>query len=336
AYEAARTDANQRFQGAGRPGADTDCGRVFILLGAPDEVMAGTEPGGRKLESAKLAREAQTWTYRDRPGMKFKDGKVQIAFDESCMLPQGARFGEQLNAVAASKIVNPNLDYRKTADGHVVKLEEQLPKPTPIMALLKQPRQDFAAEVEQSVVMRSADGATYVAGLVRVDPALLSTDGQAATAVVGVQAVADGKTAASTEREMRVELAPGAKAVHYSWGLALRPGDYELRVGVLDPKTGKGSATVQKVSAPDFGAEQFSMSPLVLLEDIEQGPAGPQHHLSAFQFGDMRMKPRFGNVYAPADAVTLIAFVYAAQMPPAADPATPAKPSLTATFTVLK
>ena len=47
--------------------------------------------------------------------MKFKDGQVQIAFDEDCQLPQGARLGEQLERVAEGKIVNPNLDYREGA-----------------------------------------------------------------------------------------------------------------------------------------------------------------------------------------------------------------------------
>lgn len=327
AYEAARTEANKRFAGAGRAGSDTDCGRVFILLGPPDEAIAGVGTSGRKLEEAKLIRESQTWVYRDRPGLKFKDGHVEITFDDTCSLPQGARMGEQLARIAESRIAHPNIDYRKGADGHIVKLADQLPKPSPVMALLKAPRKDFPVALENDLVLRTPDGATYVAGLVRVDAGVLAANSQA---VIGAQAVAaDGRVAATQEREVTVQ--PGADGAVVSYGMSLKPGDYTLRVGVLDPKTNKGTAIEQPLKVPDFGAEELSLSPLLVLQDVQETAADPKAALSAFQLGTTRLVPRFGNVFTPADNVTLLGFIYGGK----AD-ATTGKPRVTATFTILR
>lgn len=326
-YEAARADANQRFAGAGRPGADTDCGRVYILLGKPDEASTGTGPGGTKLESPRLVRASQTWTFRDRPGMKFKDGQIQITFDETCALPQGARLGEQMARLAEGRIAHPNIDFKKGADGKIVKLEDQLPKPTPVMALLKAPRQDFPAAVENDLVLRTPDGATYIAGLVRVDQGALPPDAQV---MVGAQAVtADGKVAATTEREASVQ--PGPDGTVVSYGMALKPGEYTLRTGILDPKTNKGSAVVTPMSVPDFGAEELALSPLLVLKDVQEAPADPKDPLAAFQLGTTKLVPRFGNVFTKDDAVVLLGFIYGGKV----DEAT-GKPSLTATFAILK
>src|SRR5687767_1068867 len=95
-YDKARADADTRYRVAGQVGSATDCGRVFILLGAPDDVKKETAQ-----EEATLVRRApETWTFRDREGFKFKDGQIQISFDEECRLPQGARLGDQLNRLA--------------------------------------------------------------------------------------------------------------------------------------------------------------------------------------------------------------------------------------------
>jgi GWxTD domain-containing protein len=325
-YEAARNDANTRFNGTGRPGAETDCGRVFILLGPPDEVVADSAPT-KKLEGARLLRENTTWTFKDRPGMKFKDGQIQIGFDASCALPQGARLGEQLARVAENKVAHPNIDYKKGADGKIVKLEDQLPKPSPVMTLLKTPRQDFAAAIEQDLVLRTPDGATYVAGLLRVDQGVLPAD---ARVMVGAQAVtADGKVAATSEREAGVQ--PGPDGTVVSYGMALKPGDYTLRTGILDPKTNKGSAVVQPLKVPDFGAEETALSPLLVLKDVQEAPGDPKDPLAAFQLGTTKLVPRFGNVFTTTDSVVLLGFIYGGKIDEASG-----KPSLVASFTILK
>jgi GWxTD domain-containing protein len=324
-FNKARLDAETRFKGAG--GAGSDCGRVYLLLGAPDDI--------KREQNAEISvrRAPETWVYKDRPGLTFKDGQMQVSFEEGCQLPAGARWGDQLNRVAEGKVVNPNIDFKKGADGKLVKLADQLPKPSPIMALLKAPRQDFPAKAESIAFLRSQEGATYVAGLVRVEGAALGLNAgqKAAKAVVGVQALdAGGKALASLEHEVQGDVAADGSFVA-SYGVTLKPGDYTLRVGLLDPKSNKGSVAEQPLKMPDYTGEQLSLSPLMVVRDVQEAPPNPSDPMAAFQFGSMRMQARFGNVFTKEDTVTLLGFIYN----PAVDQAT-GKPSTTASFTIQK
>jgi GWxTD domain-containing protein len=322
-FTKARAEAENKFKGSG--GADSDCARVMLLLGPPDDI--------KKAQGSELSvrRGPETWTYRDRAGLKFKDGQIDIGFDEGCQFPAGARWGDQLNKVAEGKVVNPNIDYRRGADGKLMKLVDLLPKPSPVMALLKAPRQDFPLNAQTHTFLRSPGGATYVAGLVRVDGSSLSAEAGKAKAVVGLQVVdGGGKAQASSEREVVGEVNPDGSFVA-SYGVALKPGDYTLRVGVLDPKSNKGTVAEQPLKTPDYAGEELTLSPVLVLRDVQEVAANPQDPMAAFQFGPMRFLARFGNTFAKDDAVTLLAFIYN----PKVDDAT-GKPSTTASFTILR
>ena len=134
--------------------------------------------------AAPASRAPQIWTFRDRPAMKFQGGQVQIEFDENCQLPQGARLGDQLNRIAEGRIVKPDLNYRRGGDNKIVKLVDQLPKPTPVMALLKAPRQDFTTAAEANMFLRTTGG-TYVAGLVHAPAGTVAVQDQAGKKVGG-------------------------------------------------------------------------------------------------------------------------------------------------------
>jgi len=330
-YEKTRGEADNRYRIAGTPGSQTDCGRVYILLGPPDEVKKG-----EATDAAVPGRRApETWTYRDRPGFKFgPTGEIQLGFDETCTLPQGNRMGEQLNRLAEAKVVSPNIAYRRGADGKI-RLADQMPKPSPANALLKAPRQDFPISAEPTMFLRGQDGASYVAGLVKGDASALTLKDAAgkktAKVVVGVQAVDDaGKSAGTTEREINVDVAPDSSYVA-SYGMALKPGAYTMKVAVLDPQTGKGSVATLPVKLPDYDTEGLTLSPLLVLRDVADMPANPQDALAAFQLGPMRFIPHYGNVFSPDDSITLLTFLYN----PKVDVAT-GKPSTTASFSILK
>ena len=121
-YQKAVAEADLKYKVPGRAGSATDCGRVFILLGKPDEIKkedTTVSPGLRPTE---------TWTYKDRPNQTYTGGKAEIVFDSECRFPMGSRVNEQLNRIAESKIAHPNIDYRLDKNGRLVKLAELLPK----------------------------------------------------------------------------------------------------------------------------------------------------------------------------------------------------------------
>ncbi|HEX6739709.1 MAG TPA: hypothetical protein VF310_15620, partial [Vicinamibacteria bacterium] len=116
-----------------------------------------------------------------------------------------------------------------------------------------------------------------------------------------------------------------------SYGMALKPGDYTLRVGVLDPKSNKGAVAEQPLKMPDYAGEELALSPVLVLRDVQEAEPNPTDPMAAFQFGTMRMLARYGNTFTKEDQVTLLAFIYN----PKVDDAT-GKPSTTASFTILK
>jgi len=328
-FEQARAEADTKLTTGGRPGSSTDCGRVYLLLGPPDEVKkdGGPETPGR--------RGPETWVYsKDRPHVKFTSGAAEFSFDAECQLPQGARMGEQLNRVAQNRIAHPNIGYPKGSDNRLVKLADQLPKPTPVRALLKEPRQDFTLSAQPKMLLRSPGGeATYVAGLVKgVVPGAVTEEAggnRALRVIVATEATDEsGNVSVSPDREVMVELAPDGSFV-VSYGIALKPGRYTLRVAALEPKSGKGSVTTAPLEVTDFGTDELSMSPLLALKDIQEGQtASPQDPFADFALGTTRLVPRYDNVFSTSETLTLLGVVYNAQRD------ANGKPSMTASFLI--
>jgi GWxTD domain-containing protein len=319
----------ERFKGGGRPGSATDCARVYVLLGEPDETKRelpsdGSVPG-------------QVWTYKDRPGFTFQGGQIQVPFGADCSLPEDSGFAEQLDRPAEARIVSPNIGYKTGSDGRLIKLAAQLPKPSPAQSLLKEPRKDYALAAENKLVMRGREGATYVAGLVRGDSAGLDVQdagGQKRVAVVVAAAALDaaGNVLASQEQETRIEVASDGSFVG-SYGLTLKPGAYTIRAGALDPKTGKGSVSEATVEAKDLaGGGELTISDLVVLLDVVQKQAqDAADPLAAFFMGTAQLVPRFGNAFRASESIQVLGLVYNGK----ADPAT-GKSNVACRFTVLR
>lgn len=306
-FEAAKAEIDRQIRIAGRAGSTTDCGRVFILLGKPDEVQkdqVGDNPG---------IRQPETWVYKDGPNRVYQGGKAVIAFDSECKAAPGV--AEQLNRVAENRIVHPNIDYR-VKDGKLTKLLDLLPKPSAAQALLKEPRQDFPL-TSQVQFLKVQDGASAILGLVRGDAAGLTVADaggkKTVKVVVAAQAVGeDGKVAAFAEDPRVAEVVDGSFIASYR--LVLKPGKYTLRAGALDEKAGKGSLAATPIDVPDLNKGEFSMASLIILHGIddlpENAPADDQNAYAAYVLPKARLLPLFGNVLTKKDSPMFFYQVY--------------------------
>jgi len=308
-YQKLVAEVDPRFKAAGRPGSQTDCGKIYILLGAPDAV--------KKEQSAEVAfRQPETWTYKDRPNMTFKGGSMEIPLDGTCMLPQGNRFGDQLNRLAEFKVVQTNLSYKFDPKGALVKLQDLLPKPTPVQALLKEPRKDFEMAAKPIMEIRSQDGASvFVAGLIQGDATGLTVSEvggkKVAKVVVSVHTSdKEGRVLKSQDREVTAEV-DGGKFVS-AFGMPLRPGDHVMKIGAIDPKSSKGAVAELAIKTQDYGAE-LTVSPVMVLADILEGAAPVKDDpYFEFIFGATKFVPHYGNVFKKSESVTLLAAIYGA------------------------
>jgi GWxTD domain-containing protein len=309
-YEKLKAQIDAAYKTA-LPGSQTDCGRAHVLLGAPDAV--------RKEQGTEIDigfRAPETWTYKDRPGMTFTGGSIQIAFDNQCRLPQRNKFNEQLDRVAETKIVQPNLTYTKDGKGQLVKLADQLPKPTPVQALLKTPRTDFPMTAQSVMEIRSQDGTSvYVAGLVRGDASAVTVGdagGQKVAKVVVATHTTDaeGRVQKSQDREVAAVVSDGGFVAGF--GMALRPGEHVFRIGVVDPKSGKGAVAELPVKTQTYGAE-LVLSPVLVLAEIQDNIAKTNDEpFAEFVFGTTRFVPRYGNAFRQSEAVNLLCAIYGA------------------------
>jgi GWxTD domain-containing protein len=327
-YTAARNEANTQIRVPGKLGADTDCGRTLILLGKPDDVRksSGGDTG---------ARGPETWLYKDRPGQTFTGGKAEMQFDADCVGPAG--FNDQLNRVAEGKIAQPNINYRFGPDKHLVKLADQLPKPSPAQALLKTPRQDFPMSTQASF-LKVQDGGTALLGLVKGDAtglAVADVGGKKTVkVVVAAQAVnEEGKVAAFSEQPTNAEVDPDGSFLA-SYRMQLKPGKYKLEAGALDEKNGKGSLATMPVEVPSFSQDELTATVIILrnVEDIPEGTKpDEQQAYASFELGRARLIPYFGQTLTKKDTPAFFYQYYDAQV----DPAT-GKASGMAALSVLK
>ncbi|HJS58027.1 MAG TPA: GWxTD domain-containing protein [Vicinamibacteria bacterium] len=325
-YRQAAAEADRRFTAQGKKGSQTDCGRSFILLGEPAEAKKDTnqptEGGGRAPE---------TWTYK---GANFQGGQAVISFDPGCMA--GPNMRQQFDRVAENKVKHPNLEYRTGADGKLVKLQDQLPKPSPMQALLKAPRQDFPVAAQFSFVGVAGGGGTALLGLVRADGSALATGDQAgkkvASLTVGAQALdAGGKPAAFDEREEAGSVqADGAVLVSYR--MVVKPGKYTVRSAVLD-KGGKGSVAETAVDVPDLQTGDLVTQIMLLrnVEDIPENSVDPNHPMSGFSLAKTRLEPYFGTSLAKSDPLNIFFQYYGAKLDEASG-----KGSVNVTVTLLR
>lgn len=321
-------EVDAKFKVAGRIGSQTDCGRITILLGAPDAV--------KKEQTAEVSfRSPETWTYKDRPTMTFKGGSMEIPLDGTCMLPQGNRFVEQLNRLAEFRIVQTNLSYKFDPKGGLVKLVDLLPKPTPVQALLKEPRADFRLDAKEIMEIRSQDGASvFVAGLIQGDAAGVTVTEAAggkkvAKVVVSVHSSdKEGRVLKSMDREVSAEVVDN-KFVS-AFGMPLRPGEHNMKIAAIDPRTSKGAVAQLAIKTQDYGAE-LTVSPVMVLADIQEGTTPAKDDpLFEFTFGATRFVPKYGNVFKQSETVTLLAAIYGAQKDDAG------KISVTGGFQIIK
>jgi GWxTD domain-containing protein len=352
------------FSYPNQKGSETGCGQVLALLGRPEEVLAkgdavrtpavsvggkasserGADPApgpGRQFDNMAYLRdgaerEPETWVYRDRPGLpyKFTGAEIKIAFDSECRFAEAGMLAEDLRRAAATFVTRPDLAYDRGSDGRLVPLAAAAAASSGASggarALLSAPRTDFPLAVESKLLMRGPKGEAYVAGLVQASagaasaPARLSLAAQASDAA--------GQPVASSARDMTARPEADGSLVG-SWGLSLKPGRYKVSVAALLPEPDKGSVSTLDVEVPDFGGAALVASPLVVYPD--EPPAGgstsPSDPYAAMQLGPMRLHPRLGNVFAPQDALMVVATLYGAK----ADPAT-GQPSLRSRFTILK
>jgi GWxTD domain-containing protein len=315
-FLARKAEADRRFAVTGLAGSATGCGRLLIVLGEPDAVrdnamgvVLGAPGGGGAQARSGIerssaneftqlpARSPQVWVYKDRRDVVFTGGAAEVVVDARCGIQPVLNVS--LSRTVAGRIMNPGLTYKVTA-GHLTRLADLMPKPTPAQQMIESGRKDFA--VAGQTAFARAEGATAVLGLERAQAADLAglerAPAKTAPVTIAAYAVADdGQIAAVDERAVTAPV-DDSGGVLASYRLFLRPGHYTLRYGLLDAKTGRGASSAQGIDVPDLSGPELSAASLLVVKEIVEGATGnPAEPLDAFVLGGLRLVPRFQNAF---------------------------------------
>jgi hypothetical protein len=201
-----------------------------------------------------------------------------------------------------------------------------------VLDLLTEPRSDFPLAVETKLVTRGPKG-TFVAGLARIPPR--EKGGAAPDRVLLAFAVGQpgGPNTASGVQESGLAPAVDGSSVA-SWDLSLTPGHHKVTVAAWLPDDAQGSVSTLEVDVPDLGGSAgLVASPLVLYPNDAAAPASAaaRDPYASFQVGAKRLRPRFGNVFAPQDSLVVVGMLFGAKAG-----ADAGRAALRARFTILK
>lgn len=307
------TAADRLFTETSKPGWKTDRGKIYILIGPPDELDLSRARNS-------IDPDVVLWVYRDGPKGLGTGNNSTIRFvkDES---------GEYRlsNRVLLSGFETP-LGIGFQAQAFQMK---SLPSPARALeSLLAAPHfldpEPFHAHGD---FLRTPEGQTYAVLTLGVRRDVL---GEAASAPGRMEAVArlvsdlpDGPSydlAGPDALRPWIE-APDARVrmdhVFFQGALAVRPGDYTVLFGVVDQETGTLYPFKEPLAVPVLPAGRLTLGNVTLAAHLERLPGPVTSPRSApFILGNLRVTPRGDEPFRDGDELAFYVQVHGPQTDP--------------------
>ena len=101
------------------------------------------------------------------------------------------------------------------------------------------------------------------------------------------------------------EIAPGEKLLLYQARTPLRPGRYDLWVGVFERQRLQAANLRTTIEVPDLGGA-LSVSSIILGRSLRPVPEGTGGYNRAFRISDFEIIPSVGVPYRPGDPLTAL------------------------------
>ncbi|HEV8700308.1 MAG TPA: GWxTD domain-containing protein [Candidatus Polarisedimenticolia bacterium] len=306
-------EASRIFTDSTKPGWKTDRGKIYILLGPPDDFE-------QKQFRDEFVPDAITWTYRNRgaagidsmPIVRFvKDqtgeyrlsnnlvlsgfeNPFSIAFQMQAMqmksLPEQTKVLDTIVSARALFDTSPfrtHRDFFRSTDGNTfavltlgvrpdLLLEGRREKPA------GEPGAAAAAGAADSGVAAAGDRFEVVARLVGGRPDLPTYD------FAGPSELRAGEESASSD-------AAGYRL--FQGGQTVRAGPYTAFYGVVDRSTGEVFSFKEQVEVPDFHDDRFRLSGITLASRLERVDRPAAGYSTPFVLGSLKVIPRPDDVF---------------------------------------
>ena len=325
-------EANRSFADSTKPGWKTDRGKIYILLGPPDDFE-------QQQYRDEFVPDAITWTYRNRrasgvdsmPIVRFvKDTTGEYRLSNNLILsgfetPFAIAF--QTQAMQMKSLP----EQRKVLD--TIVSTRTLFDPSPFRT-----HRDF---------VRSTDGNTFAVLTLGVKPELLLPAGGEKPAGEPGAAAAGGASGAQQpaardrfEVVARLvggrpdmttydfagssELRAGAEDpardssgyLLFQGGQIVRPGSYTAYYGVVDRSSGEVFSYKEPVEVPDLHEDRFRLSGITLASRLERIDRAPGGYSTPFVLGGLKVIPRPDDVFHNGEEFAFYYQIYGTETDP--------------------
>ncbi len=312
-------EADRLFRESTKRGWKTDRGKIYILLGPPDDLDQSALPRSG-------SRDIVLWTYRNAPRgtgagtdstIRFvRDLTGEYRLSNSVFLSgleTSLGIGFQIQAMQMRSLPEPrevldtivnarallgttpfrtHADFFRAADGST------------LAVLTLGVRRGFAREQAPGAEGAPEEGPRFevLARLVGEDPALPTYD------LTGPGGLRPGDEEPGS--------APGDYLL-YQGGLAVRPGGYDVFYALVDRVTRQLYSFKESIAVPDFHHIGFSLSSITLASRLERvaGAGGPGY-TAPFVIGNLKVTPRPDDAFHAGEDLAFYYQIYG----PSTDP----------------
>jgi GWxTD domain-containing protein len=303
-------EADRSFTESTMPGWKTDRGKVYVLLGPPDETEATR--GASSIQPDLIL-----WTYRDPP--------THLGLGTNAIL----RFARD----ATGEYRMTNRAFLSTFESSLglgfqtqAMLVHSLPEERRILDDLVAAPEFPEGPIRSRAESFHAASGTLVVLTLGADTAILEDDPARRPDSSRLQAmarlVADDPPHATWDLAGPTGLKPAPEGpdatglMKFQAGIALPPGRYTAYFALLDAATGRHYAHRQSILVPNLGRAPFAIGDITLAGRIEWLPGRSTDYAAPFVLGTLRAVPRLDDLFRAGEEIAFYFPIHGAPADP--------------------
>jgi len=333
-------EANRLFTDSTKPGWKTDRGKIYVLLGPPDDftvedrgdLIPNSEvwtyrspPGGQRAETLPAIRFTKdaTGEYRisNDPILPGFDNPARLAFQIQSMqiksLPEQKKILDSIVGARAASDTGPfrtHRDFFRSGDGQTFAVltlglkPDLLGKETGIPAGASSGGQEHGGAA--GALPGGAPGLPPPAGRSRYE---------VVARLVGASPDLPAYDLAGPFGLRGPDGAPvrdPAGFLMFQTGLPIRPGSYTAYYGVIDHDSDRVFSLKEALEIPDLRERRFALSHITLASRLERLDATRTSYSTPFVLGNLRVLPRSDDLFRGGDEFAFYYQIYGADNDP--------------------
>jgi GWxTD domain-containing protein len=333
-YEARIKTADETFRGRGK-GSESDLGKIFLLLGAPNQQQGGgpsaggpstqpnTDPSGGEEPGSESGlgtlggeegdAQTMTWVYEPNPALGIPNG-LTVTFRQQSgfgyRMVASDELKKQLDRVKERLVENPTVNYARDENGRLrkadMKFDPNSPSKLALKALQDTGQTSDAITFEVSpAFFRASGGQVYVPLDLVVSSGLPADKGMVFGSIVNT----DGITVYQFEESAEIATDASGRKV-WEMPLQVQPGAYKLYLGIMDEAGTTTGTKIVDLSVPDLSTTELQISSILMFAEGKQIGEAMGSPGRAFLLGGYHFTPKREMVYTNKDQLSGVFYAY--------------------------